>query len=214
MGTLLQYEWEIFLTIELTSIISLLLFILLRYLITNKKISYLFLAIFILTVVLEACFAFILYQITKEVTTIQIIIILFLLYAITFGINDFKRMDRYLKVKIGKWKNIDLLTEKDYKAIEDLKNPRIIAQKARRSFYLHSFTFFIAVTAFWFYHGNHTYTAFYFLTNLEWFSDHTIDPQPFNNLQLVKIVEIWLIIYIIDSILNIYDALFPKLDKK
>ena len=55
------------------------------------------------------------YQVTGEISTILIIITIFVLYACTFGIYDFLKLDRWMRRKIGEWRGVELLTEKDYR---------------------------------------------------------------------------------------------------
>lgn len=42
----------------------------------------------------------------------QIVIPIFILYARTFGINNLKKLDRWIREKIGKWARYRLADEK------------------------------------------------------------------------------------------------------
>lgn len=179
----------------------------------NSRYSQLFLFLFFAAIVLEAILAYIVYQQTGEFTTFQIVIAIFIIYAATFGISDFKRLDRYVKRKVGKWKGVDLLTDKEKEIIAYLKDPKVIARRARYWFYAHTFVFLIGLIGFWIYDGNNAYSFFYFLTNLQWFSEGMIDPQPFKSEIIVNIVRLWVIVYVVDSIINWSYTFFPS-DKK
>lgn len=210
MQQLLTYQWEVFIAIEVSSLFCLLLFFSMRYLFANTQSSYFFLVLFFIMIVLEAVLAFVVYQQTGEFTTFHIVIVIFILYAATFGINDFKKLDRYMKSKIGKWRGIELLTEKDREIMVRLKDPKVIARNARYWFYAHTVVFLAAIGFFWTYAGNHDYSMIYFITNLEWFQDELSVPRPFSDELLTNIVQIWLIVYVVDSIVNWSYTLFPS----
>src|SRR5690625_143590 len=102
MAFLLEHHWTIFIILEVSSMFFLILFALIRYAFTNIRFSVVFLILFFVTLILEAILAYVIYRETGEITTFQIIIAIFLIYAVTFGISDFKRLDRYIKQKVGK----------------------------------------------------------------------------------------------------------------
>src|SRR5690625_2402539 len=113
MDTLLTFQWEAFIFLEVLSWIFLLLFLIVRYAFGKESLGRLFLTLFVLFIFLEALLAFIVYQKTGEISTFQVVIFIFVVYACTFGISDFKKLDRYIKMKVGIWRGVELLTEKD-----------------------------------------------------------------------------------------------------
>src|SRR5699024_1950306 len=113
MQFLLEHQWNIFIGLEVASLIFLLIFLVIRYAFTKQRISGIFLGLFILCIVLESVLAWFIYQETGEIDTFQIVIAIFIVYAFTFGIGDFKKLDRFIKKHVGKWRGIDLLTEED-----------------------------------------------------------------------------------------------------
>src|SRR5690625_7373622 len=88
------------------------------------------------------------YQRTGEFSTFQIVISVFLLYACTFGIIDFKRLDRWMRKKIGGWRGIELLTEKDYTISKRNNDPKYLARKYRCSSTIHLIVFLIIQSVF------------------------------------------------------------------
>ena len=114
MQFIIDYQWEIFITIEFLSLVSLLMFGLLRYLLNRRKLSVLAILAFLFLLLIEALLGILIYQETKEISTFQIVIIIFVVYACTFGIIDFLKLDRWMREKVGKWRRIELLTVKDY----------------------------------------------------------------------------------------------------
>lgn len=212
MAFLLEHHWTIFIILEVSSMLFLIIFALIRYAFTNIRFSVVFLILFFVALMLEAILAYVIYRETGEITTFQIIIAIFLIYAVTFGISDFKRLDRYIKQKVGKWRGVDLLTDKEKEIIARLKDPKVIARRARMAFYIHTIIFIIGVAIFWIIAGNKDYSFTYFLMNLDWYNDVMTRPQPFNNDMIVNVVRLWILIYIIDSIVNWSYTIF--LDKK
>lgn len=143
MQLLVDYQWEIFILCEVLSLVALLIFGLLRYYFGKKQLSNLFILLFLLLLILEAILGVLIYRVTGKFSTFQIIIIIFVLYACTFGIFDFIKLDRWMRRKIGNWRGIDLLTEKDYQAIAKQKDPKHIAKVNRISAMIHLIVFVI-----------------------------------------------------------------------
>ena len=50
-------------------------------------------------------------------------------YAATFGISDFKKLDRWMRKHIGKWRGVELLADKDISIMGKQKDPKYIAKK-------------------------------------------------------------------------------------
>lgn len=214
MSFLINNHWAIFIALEISSLLFLILFALIRYWITNKRFGSMFLILFIGALVFEALLAFIVYRETGEISTFQIVIVIFIIYASTFGISDFKRLDRYIKQKVGKWKGIDLLTKEEKDIISHLQDPKVIARRSRYWFYAHTVVIVIGLLIFWTMYGNKDYSQLHFVMNLEWFNDEDITPQPFLNDTIVNIVRLWLIVYIVDSIINWSYTIFSNEKKK
>lgn len=212
MTIILDHQWIIFIIIEMSSLLFLLSFIVVRYVFTRIRFSYTFLLLFLFTIVLEAVLAYLVYHQTGEVTTFQIVIVIFVVYAGTFGIHDFKKLDRYAKEKIGQWKGIDLLTEKDRVALANARDPNVIARRARYFFYAHAIIFLVAICLFWQYDGNNRYHFIYFIKHVDWFHDELVEPRPFHSEMITNIVQLWMILFVIDSVINWSYTFFP--DKK
>lgn len=89
MDFVTNYYWEIFIIIEILSLISLILFGLFRYVLDQRQTSRLFIILFIALLLSEAGLGLYIYHLTGEISTFVIIVIVFLVYAATFGIVDF-----------------------------------------------------------------------------------------------------------------------------
>jgi len=211
MQFLVEHDWMIFISLEIAALIFLLLFVVVRYLLSMRQLSQLFLGLFLLMMVFEAMLAYFVYQVTGEVSTFQIVIIIFLLYAVTFGISDFKNLDYKARVRIGKWRNVPLVTDEEVERMQKRKHPKVIGKKSRRWFYAHTIIFGIALVYFWQSYGSTEHGFLYFIQDFAWFGDETL-PQPFTSEMLSQAIRLWIIIYIIDTIINWSYTFFP--DKK
>lgn len=212
MTFILSYQWELFIILEILSLVCLISFLVLRYAFKNELLSRLFLVFFLSLIVLEGILAFVVYQKTGEIDTFQIIIFIFIIYAFTFGIADFKRLDRWIKQKVGKWRGVDLLTEKDKKIIARQKDPVYRAKRDRRFWYVHTIIFILVHLLFFYFYGNPNITPQEAVTDWSWIDD--FDPEivpengPYNVALLHLVTLIWLIVYAADTINALYVTIF------
>lgn len=205
---LVTYQWYLFILLEVISTLGALGFIYTRYKIKNRRLSQLLLFVFISPLVLEAVLALVIYQQTKEITSFHIVIILFLLYACTFGVADFKKIDRMVRIWLGKRAGEDLLTPAEHAQLAREKSPQYIRRKSLRNLVIHSIIFTLAVIYMWITFGNQDFSL-----NLHWItnSDHI---QPLTNEVANTVLRVWLIAYSIDSILNLSYILTPITQKR
>lgn len=202
---IIDYQWELFIFAEIISWLSLVLFLLIRYAFRRFSISILFLMSFLVATIFEVVLAIFDYQETGEIATFQIIIFVFILYAFTFGIGDFKKIDRYLKIKIGKWQGKDLLTEKDKHMMKQNKDPAYIARKYRRTWAAHAVIFMVVHLLFWTFNRLPDESFLAFFTQFSWITESEVFREPFVN----QISAIWKIIFFVDTIWSWSYTLFP-----
>ncbi|WP_226036771.1 hypothetical protein [Aquibacillus saliphilus] len=200
MKFLLDFQWEIFILAEVLSFLSLILFGVVRYIFNKRKMSFIFLIFFLVLLILEAALALVIYRETGEISPFQIVIMIFIVYACTFGINDFNKLDRWMKKKVGDWRGVDLLTEKDRRIMIRQKDPKHIAKVNRYSAMLHLLIFVVLQTIFWGYGVDSLTQAMYYITDLSWLGteDHLETPYP--NEVIYGISMIWGIVFIVDFI--------------
>lgn len=146
---LLNYQWEAFILAEIMSWGSLLGFGLLRYFFQRRRASGLFLIAFVAITAFQALLAWIVYRETGEFSTFTIIVTVFVLYACTFGISDFRKLDRWMRMRIGNFRGQELLTEHDREAMRKQKNPRHVALKDVTITALHVLIFLGVQVFFW-----------------------------------------------------------------
>lgn len=204
------YQWEVFIFLEIVSWIFLLLFLLLRYAFDRVKIGQIFLLLFLLFIIFEGILAFINYRQTGEIETFQIVVFIFIIYACTFGISDFKKLDRYIKQTVGKWRKVDLLTEKDRAIMEKQQNPKYIARRYRLWWYGHTTAFIIANIVFWQLYGDKATEFLSYIEDWSWFEEETIHHAPYKHEMVMNIVRLWLVIYVIDTIIAWSYTFFPS----
>lgn len=210
MNIILQYQWEIFITIEVLFILTFLAFGFVRYFLNKRRLSLFFLGAFVALLIIEAALAFYIYHVTGEISTFQIIIGVFVLYALTFGIVDFLKLDRWMRRTIGAWRNIDLLSERDYQIIERDQDPKYLAKKYRFTSTIHLIVFTIAQTALW-YHGTGSVTEmFTYVRDLSWFETGDFADSPYANEATYSIGMLWMIIFFIDFVWSWSYTFFPS----
>ncbi|WP_339226217.1 hypothetical protein NSQ77_11940 [Oceanobacillus sp. FSL K6-2867] len=213
MGLLLNYQWEIFIALEVISGLSLLIFGVVRYFFNKQRLSLLFLLLFIILLILEALLGLLIYRETGEISTFLIIITVFVIYACTFGIFDFMKLDRWMRQKIGGWRGVQLLTEKDIRIINRQKDPKYIAKKYRRSSTVHLIIFASVQAVFWIYGTGGTSELLDYLKDLSWIGTDNAAETPYANDTIYRISMIWGLVFIIDFIWSWSYTVFPASKK-
>ncbi|UOE94531.1 hypothetical protein [Alkalihalobacillus sp. LMS39] len=214
MSFLLDYQWAIFIGAEILSFACLLLFGVYRYFLEKRKQSLFFIFAFLGLLVIESVLGLIVYQHTGEFSTFLLVIIIFVLYACTFGIVDFIRLDRWMRQKISQFRNVELLTDKDYDIIERNKNPRYIAKKYRISATIHLIVFIIGQATLWSIGTENFQELSSYLTDLSWIEAGTAEQSPYVNDTMYYIGMIWSLVFIIDFLYSMSYTLFPSHQKE
>lgn len=207
---ILEYNWELFIIIEVLSVFSLILFGVFRYFLNKPRLSLIFIIVFLIFLLAEAGLGLYIFKLTGEFSSFQIIITIFLIYALTFGIVDFLRLDRWMRKHIGKLRNVNLLTEKDKQIIARNKNPKYLAKKYRISSFIHLIIFIVVQTIFILL-GTETFTeAISYLTDFSWLDEGNPENSPYPNETIFTIGVIWSIIFIVDLIYSWSYTIFPN----
>lgn len=187
----------------------LILFGLTRYKFQKQRLSKTFILLFIGFTAIEALLAWYIFSLTGEIGTFQIIVSIFVLYAITFGYQDFKKLDRWMRKKIDA---DGLLTEKDYEEMKRQKDPRYQSTYYLKTWLIHVAVFLLAQTLFFGLSGLNFEQSLAYLTDLSWFDSETYEPTPYANEMLHGIAMIWGIVFVIDSIVSA-TYIFQRKDK-
>lgn len=209
MEFILTFHWHIFIVIEVLSLVAILLFGLFRYFFDKHKFSVIFIVAFISLLLVEAILGLYVYRQTGEISTFIIIIMVFLAYACTFGIVDFMRLDRWMRDKVGRFRGVDLLTEKDNKIMERNKDPKYLAKKYRKTSIIHLGIFIIGQTIFWSMGTDSINEMIGYLKDLSWLDEGVAENTPYPNDMSYGIGVIWGIAFIADFIYSWSYTLFP-----
>ncbi len=207
---LVTYQWEIFIALEVLSVVSLILFGFLRYVVNKRKISMLAIAAFLGLLLVEAAVALLIYNKTKEMSTFQIVVIIFLLYACTFGILDFLKLDRWMRKTVGKWRGVELLTEKDYRTMEWQKDPVRLARKYRITSTIHLLVFVVIQGILWWNGTGSMETMTGYLTDLSWIESGSAADSPYANDTVYSFGVIWMLVFVVDFIYSWSYTFFPS----
>jgi len=207
---IVTYQWEFFIAIEILFFLSFLLFGFVRYFLNKPRLSLLFLGVFLSLLIIEAILALVIYRFTGEISSFQIIITLFVLYAFTFGIFDFMKLDRWMRQKIGGWRNIELLTAKDYEIIERNKDPKYIAKKYRHTSTIHLIVFIIGQAALWIHGTGNVDALLEYIRDLSWFQTGDYLDSPYANETTYSIGMLWTIIFFVDFVWSWSYTFFPS----
>lgn len=210
MNIILENSWGIFIFIEVLSLCALLLFGVFRYFFSKRKMSFVFIFLFLFLLIMEGLLGLYVYEQTGEISTFQVVIVIFLLYAFTFGIVDFIRLDRWMRQKIGKLRGVELLSEKDYATLDRNRDPKYIAKKYRRSSYIHFILFIVIQSIFWTLGTENFAEMKMYLTDFSWIETGEAASSPYPNETTFAIGMIWGIVFIVDFIYSWSYTIFPK----
>lgn len=213
MQFIVANQWTIFIVLEVLSLVSLLFFGFLRYVLNRRRLSVLAIVAFLGLLISEALLGILIYQETKEIGTFQIAVGIFVVYACTFGIFDFLKLDRWMRQKIGKWRRVELLTKKDYVILQRQKDPKYVAKKYRVTSVIHLAAFTVGQSILWMYGTESFEEMLGFMTDLSWVEAGTAAQSPYPNEVIYSIGMIWSLVFIIDLIYSWSYTIFPGKSK-
>lgn len=104
MDFLMEYKWVLLVGAEASFWLLSVVFLVLRYWAGFDRASIVFLVLIVVDNLVILGLGAVDYLLTGEFEAYQITILIVLLYGVTFGKRDFKRLDAYLKRKITKRK--------------------------------------------------------------------------------------------------------------
>ncbi|WP_221566796.1 hypothetical protein [Alkalihalobacillus sp. TS-13] len=205
-----EYKWLFFIVGEIIFWGSVIGFLLVRYLFNLEKLSKYLIVIWLVSDIWLLMIGIIDYRNTGEFDTFQVVITAFLIYALTFGKNDFKKLDRFIKRTIKKLKGEPLepedFSEQQYgmkHAVHQLKGLVIHVL-------LYAAVIFVLSL-------NMPFRDFSTLFSSEGTGD-TIDNLVRNGLfehrVAAQVTGIWTLVVIIDILITLSYFIFPKTEKK
>ncbi|WP_234417364.1 MULTISPECIES: hypothetical protein [unclassified Lysinibacillus] len=102
MDIILEHKWFFLITAEIIFWVCAIAFLLLRYWYKLDKLSMFAFGVFIINDLWIALLAFMDYRRTGEFSIYQILIVIMIVYALTFGKSDFKKLDGIIKGRVAK----------------------------------------------------------------------------------------------------------------
>ncbi|MDC3418632.1 hypothetical protein [Aquibacillus salsiterrae] len=201
------YGWTFFVISESLTWLFVILFMLARYKWMANRLSYLFMIGAIICNLFQLVIVWVDYYFTGTVSFLQMVIILFIIYATTLGSNDMKRIDSYIQKKINNKRNSRITSSK-----VRMDNKTYILYK-RNLFLLHTVAYFLFHLLWYIFDPNTTglpnYSLFFFN---EWIN---YPHEGFYSLPIFNIISyFWKIIYFFECIVMIFYSSWLIFDKQ
>lgn len=208
MEFILENKWTFLITAEVIFWISILSFLTLRYWFKLQKVSIVFFFIFIINDLWIATMGFMDYLKTGEFSSYQVVILIVIFYALTYGKSDFRRLDGFMQINIAKLKGEPLPKLEQHKELYGME----YAIHEWKKILGHILIFSIVHVALVLYFGLTTKLGD--INSMEslfklWFSD-TQSSFPFNNQIANNFSRIWTLVLVIDTVITLSYTIFPK----
>lgn len=207
MEFILDHKWTFLVTAEVVFWISILSFLTARYWFQLYGVSWLFFGLFILNDLWIATMGYFDYLRTGDFSSYQIIILVILVYALTYGKTDMKRLDRFIQRKVAEWKGEELVIEGPT-ALYGKEH----ARQERKDFAKHLGIFLIVNVGFYLVSGFSD--GIKNISSLEGLFTEWVEQEkaliPFENRTLNQIMRVWTLVLVIDGLFSFSYTLFPK----
>lgn len=207
MDFILDHKWFFLITAEVIFWICAIAFLLARYWFKIDKWSKFIFVIFIVNDLWISFLAFMDYRRTGEFSVFQIVILIFIVYALTFGKSDFMKLDLFIKRQVAKIRGETIPASE----MPVQRYGLDLALYEWKQFAGHLFMFVLVHLVFWFAFGLSEQ-----LMNLamqEWVSSLLNNDNkeiPFNHEGVNSISTVWRIILFVDFVITLSYTVFPK----
>ncbi|WP_026678238.1 hypothetical protein [Fictibacillus gelatini] len=211
MDFILENKWLFLIIAESIFWVSILTFLLLRYWFGLKRLSIAFFILFIVNDLWIAIMGLYDYMKTGKFSSYQTVIVVFIVYALTYGKSDFKRLDSFIQRKVASWKGQPV---PDVEGVKKLYG-KAHAQHERKQFFKHLLVYVIAHIVFVLLFGlSDQISSPQDLTDVlsRWFSEKQ-PIFPSNSTTVNNISRIWSLILIIDGVISLSYTFFPRQEK-
>ncbi|MDC2865500.1 hypothetical protein [Bacillus sp. BP-3] len=210
MNFILENKWMFLIIAESVFWVSVISFLLLRYWFEFKKLSITFFILFIVNDLWIATMGFFDYLQTGKFSNYQVVIVVIIVYALTNGKSDFRRLDAFMQRKVAAWKGKPI---PDIKSIKKLSGKEH-ARNERKHFFVHFLIYIIAHIILISLFGLSDQLSD--LNNIgntltQWFEEK--QPHfPSNNIAFNNLSRIWSLILAVDAVISLSYTFFPKED--
>lgn len=203
---ILQYKWLFLILGEVIFWVSLLGFFIVRYAFGLEKLSKYFIFLWLTSDAWLLALGVMDYRNTGTFDTFQVIIVIFLLYALTFGRNDMRKLDQWMKRNIRKWKGEPPVEEEKEEKLFGLD----YAVKQGKEFALHALMYASVLFILSFFSDFRSPNEILKLNDFGDALGHLIEKGWFTDPTIGKITGIWMLILIIDAVITVTYFIFPK----
>ncbi len=208
-----SFLWELLIVTEIIFWLLIGLFLLFRYVLGWKQFTKWMIPIFILTIVIDIYLGWVDYKMTGEFSIFQFIIIIFVVYALTSGLSDFRRLDAYIQRKVAKWKG---QPEPEQSAKLPAKYGREHARHERNGWFMHIAMFVLAQVAFFLLFGLREGVALSQFIDPDfyrsWWGDASLGA--YRDITLNQLVQVWFVVLVVDGIISLSYTFSPRKEKK
>ncbi|MFE6799171.1 hypothetical protein [Paenibacillus chitinolyticus] len=210
MDFILQYKWAFFIGGEAVFWGSIVCFLLLRYVWNYRKLSKVFILLFLLSDLWMAAIGYLDYRRTGQFETFQLVILIFLAYALFFGRGDLRKLDAFIAGKTAKWRGVP---ENELPPPELKLTGAAHTRRELKNFSVH-FILYAAVTA-------------VLIVTYGILPAGSLPPEPsgppalrlvlagiVNHETTASVLKVWSIILAVDAAITLSYVIFPKKPKK
>lgn len=192
---LIEYKWIFLIGAEVFFWVCAAAFFLARYWFEMGRLGNLLLILIVVEEVLANLFILGLgvldYQQARQITGYQVVTVAFILYALTLGRHDARRLDAYLKKKVARWKGQTLSPETPRRQVVKDK-----ARRYRQSWYKHLMIFVVGQTVL-------------LAIGESWIPLVLAGRGPTGSSGLIAASWIWTIVFVIDTLWSLSYTIFP-----
>lgn len=208
----LDYKWYFFIAGEIIFWGSLIGFLMLRYAFNLKKLSKYAVVLWLASDLWLVTIGILDYIRSGTIDRFQIIIVIIVIYALTAGKKDFKRLDRWIQKKVAHWKG-QAAPEFDDEFGQRL-NGKEYAKSERKKFYVHFLIFIGIHVCFILFFGYDPSSLLELIRDLD-----ALDKEN-SSKQVVKLINgisgisaIWSLILVIDFVYSFSYTIWSKKER-
>ncbi|WP_214484287.1 hypothetical protein [Bacillus sp. SM2101] len=211
MDFVLEHKWIFLIIAEIFFWVFMISFLTVRYWFGLKKLSMLLFLIFIINDLWIAAMGFFDYLKTGDFTSYQIIILVIIVYALTYGKADAQKLDTIIQQKVALWKGEPIPQAKPAKVLYGKAH----AKNQRKQFFSHFLIF--AIVHFILFISYGLSEEIVNINSIEqlftvWLNNKNAT-FPFNNAIVNNLSRIWMIILTLDAVISLSYSVFPKSNK-
>lgn len=207
---ILQYKWLFLIVGEVIFWVSLIGFFLLRYLFSLEKLSIYFIFLWLFSDVWLLALGVFDYKHTGTFDTFQVIIVIFLIYALTFGRSDLKKLDLFIQRTVKRWRG-EPLQEKEQ---QEKRFGMAFALQQDKEFVLHLIMYVIVIAIFSFFVEIRDIADLFLAPNVGDLIKHLIENGLFDHPLLSKVTGVWTLILLIDAVITASYFVSPRKEGK